>query len=451
MPKITHLKGCEVLDSRGVPALEIELSADNGVVSRAIVPNGDLKSHQNVVELRDSDNQRFLGQGIMRAVGHIANELSEVIVGMDILDQKAIDDALLNADGTKNQNRFGINTLYGVSVAACKAAALSLNIETCEYVAGNKPMAIPVPAVSMISGGVYNEKSLAHGFDFKDLLIVPVGAESYRESLMWSSEIYQSLGALLKKYRIYSGTSPTGGYLVNLDSKEGGGVDNSYAFDLLVAAVELAGLKLEDNIKFICDCDGDFFYDKNVDRYKLNNPVDSKYDLKVKVLMNYYNKLRKNYPIVAFSNLFHNEDFENLNFFFTKMPEIFEVIADDIFASNNELIQEYMKNEKLTGIQSLTNAVALKPSLVGTVSGVVELIEYLQSCNVAVYLSCRSGETNDDFLADLTVGSNCFKMINGATAHGENLVKYNRLLRLEDNLRGEAVFVGVKSFGDNEG
>ena len=450
MTKITHLKGCEVLDSRGIPALEIELSTDNGIVSRTIVPNGDVKTHQNMVEIRDSDNDRFLGQGIMRAVGHIANELSEVVVGMDVIDQEGIDKALLEADGTVNLNRYGLNTIYGVSVAVCKAAALSLNVETCEYVAGNKPMIIPVPAVSMISGGIYNESSLKHGFDFKDLSIVPLGAESYREALMWSSEIYQGLGTLLKKYKLYRGTSPTGGYLVNFDRDGKEEVGNGLAFDLLTAATELVGLRMDDDVKFVCDCDGDYLYNRKKDCYTLNNLVDGKSDLSVKYLMNYYNKLRKNYPVVAFNNLFNNEDFESLNFFFSKMPETFEVIADDIFASNINLIKEHIVNEKLTGRKSIVNAVAIKPSLLGTVTHVRELVEYLQSCQVAVYLSCRTGETNDDFLADLTVGNNCFKMINGAPAHGENLIKYNRLLRLEDILRGEAVFVGLKAFAGCE-
>ncbi|UDQ96594.1 hypothetical protein AAEX28_05915 [Lentisphaerota bacterium WC36G] len=446
MTKITHLKGSEVLDSRGIPALEIELSTDNGIVVRTIVPNGYARSHQNNVELRDSDDERFLGQGIMRAVGHIANELSEVIVGMDVIDQKALDEALLEADGTSNLNRFGLTTIYGISVAACKAAALNLNVETCEYIAGNKPMVIPNPIASMISGGTYNEKSLEHGFDFKDLSVIPVGAESYRESLMWCSEIYQALGVFLRKQHFYCGTSPTGGYLLNLVKQQ----NNYFAFEILMAAIELVGLKPDDEVKLFLNSDGDFLYDKKLDCYSFNNVVSSENCLSTKSMMNYYNKLRKTFPIATISNLFHNEDFESLKLFYSKMPDEFEVLADDVFASNFDLIKEHIVDNKFGSKNNLSNGVVISPSLLGTVTNIVEVIEFLQRHEIAVYLSHRIGETSDDFLADLAVGNNCMKMINGAPAHGENLSKYNRLLRLEDVLRGEAVYAGLKAFYGNE-
>ena len=424
MSNITHLKAREILDSRSIPALEVDLALESGITARASIPSGASTGSKEALELRDNDQSRFRGQGLMKAISNIINELSTAVVGLESSDQQVIDEAMIAADGTPNKNRFGANSMLAVSIAAAKASAAELGIEACEYIAGNCEMTIPVPCMNMINGGLH---AFGQGCDFQEFMIIPAGADSFRESLMWGSEIYMSLKSILVENGLSAGVGDEGGFIPLLSS-------NQKALDFLMAAIETAGFTPGENIWLACDSAANTFYKDGLYHLRTEDKC-----LTSQEMVKYYLKLVKNYPLVSWEDPLSEFDWAN----WPEMTELLsphvEIVGDDIFVTNPETIKAGIDDKVATSS-------IIKLNQIGTITETREAIKTTLEGGWTTFLSHRSGETNDDFLADFAVGTNSFRLKSGAPCRGERLAKYNRLLRIEEQLLGEAVFAGKKAF-----
>ncbi len=406
--KIKDIFAREILDSRGNPTVEVEMTLENGVWAVASVPSGASTGSREAIELRDNDMARYNGKGVLNAVKNVNTVIKKALVGMEI-DQVRVDKTLLELDGTVNKSNLGANAILGVSLACLKCLAKLDHKELFDYVTSSK-VSMPVPMVNIINGGRHAENSM----EIQEFMIVPV-VNTIRERVRAAAEVFHTLKKLLMEKGYDVGIGDEGGYAPNLSS-------NREAFDFIVSAIKKAGYKPGEDIFIAIDAAASEFYNKDTKMYT----VDKK-EITVEGLMDYYESLINEYPILSIEDPFFEDDFASFATFTKRVGEKVMLVGDDVFVTNEKYLQK--------GIEmGAGNAILLKANQIGTVSELTKAIILAKKNNYKTVLSHRSGETDDTFIADLVVGLNIPFIKTGSMSRGERIVKYNRLMKIEELL-----------------
>ena len=418
MSTIEQVIGREVLDSRGNPTVEVEVALDSGAVGRAIVPSGASTGSFEAVELRDG-GERYGGKGVTRAVDNVNGEIAEILNGFDALDQRAVDFALIDADGTPNKSRLGANAMLGVSLATAKAAADELDLPLFRSVGGSDAHVLPVPMMNVVNGGVHADNSI----DLQEFMIMPVGAASFSEALRWGVETYHALAGVLKVRGLSTTVGDEGGFAPDLSS-------NEEAVRILVEAIETAGRVPGQDIAIAMDPASSELYKDG--RYVLAGEGRT---LSSAEMVQYWVDLVGRYPIVSIEDGMAEEDWDG----WAELTEVLggrvQLVGDDIFVTNEERLAR--------GIDTHTaNAVLVKVNQIGTLTETLSTMRRATRASYACVMSHRSGETEDTTIADLAVATNCGQIKAGAPARSDRVAKYNQLLRIEEMLGESAAFPG---------
>ena len=418
MGLIETVRAREVFDSRGNPTVEVDVELDSGASGRAMVPSGASTGAFEAAELRDGGT-RLRGRGVLGAVANAAGELAEAVRGLDATGQRAVDRALIHADGTDGKGRLGANSILGVSLATARAAAAELEIPLWRHVGGASAHVLPMPMMNVINGGAHADNNV----DFQEFMVVPVGAASYSEALVWGVEIYHELAAVLRARGLSTGLGDEGGFAPDLRS-------NSEAVALLAEATERTGLALGDDIAFALDvASTEFFADG---RYVLSSE-DRTLDSGEMVAA--LGRLCDDYPIVSVEDGMAEEDWDGWSELTASLGSGLQLVGDDLFVTNTERLSR--------GIEvGAANAILVKVNQIGTLTETLECVELAVRSGYGAVMSHRSGETEDTFIADLAVATNCGQIKTGAPARSDRVAKYNQLLRIEEQLGEAAAFRG---------
>jgi enolase len=412
MAAIDTVEAREILDSRGNPTIEVEVLLEDGVVARAAVPSGASTGAFEAYELRDGDKGRYGGKGVEKAVAAVIDELGPAVEGIDAADQRIVDATLIAADGSENKSNLGANAILGVSLAVAKAAALSAELPLFRYVGGPNAHVLPVPMMNVINGGAHAESNV----DIQEFMILPIGAESFREALRWGAETYHALKSLMSGKGLSTGLGDEGGFAPNLSS-------NRAALDLLIEAIGKAGFTPGRDIALAIDAASNEFYADGV--YTLDGQGRSAAELTA-----YYADLVANYPLVSLEDPLYEEDWEGWAHLTAELGNRVQIVGDDLFVTNPERLGK--------GIAShVANSILVKVNQIGTLTETLDAVELAQRSGYTTVLSHRSGETEDTTIADLAVATDAGQIKTGAPARSERVAKYNQLLRIEEAL-GEA-------------
>jgi enolase len=415
---IEHVVGRELLDTRGNPTVEVEVVLDSGARGRALAPSGASTGVHEAVELRDGGD-RYLGKGVLQAVGHVTGEIAQVLVGADALDQRAVDFALIDADGTADKSRFGANAILAASLAVAKAAAAELDIPLYRSIGGSNAHVLPVPMLNVVNGGVHARNSI----DFQEYMIVPVGAASFSEALRWGSETYHALGDLIAGRGLSTGVGDEGGFAPDLPSNES-------AIELLVEAIERSGRALGDEMAIALDpATSELWRDGHYVLAGENRTLDSA------ELAAYFSDLADRYPIVSIEDGMAEEDWDGWAALTVALGDRVQLVGDDLFVTNVDRIER--------GIDAaVANAVLIKLNQIGTLTETLDAVALATRHAYGVVVSHRSGETEDTTIADLAVAVNSGQIKAGAPTRSERVAKFNQLLRIEEELGDSARFLG---------
>lgn len=417
MSEIKEIYAREVLDSRGNPTIETQVRTSAGAFGRAIVPSGASTGIYEAVELRDNDAGRYMGKEVLSAVKNVNTEIFDALCGKDVFKQTAIDKTMVLLDGTDNKSRLGANAILSVSMACARAAAHELHMPLYRYLGGVSASMLPLPMMNILNGGAHADNQL----DFQEFMIVPFGAKTYKESLRMGSEVYHSLRAVLKKEGLETGLGDEGGYAPKLKgTKE--------ALELLVKASEQAGYEPGSDIKFSIDAAASEFYREG--RYELSGEHKK---LDSDGMIRYYEKLCEAYPIYSIEDGLAEEDWDGWKAMTQSLGKKTYLIGDDLFVTKDVRLR--------MGIgRGAANGILIKPNQVGTVTETLETVDIAKQSGYKTIISHRSGESEDTFIADFAVAVNSGHIKTGAPARGERTAKYNRLLRIEDELGSMANF-----------
>ena len=421
MSSIEHIVGREVLDSRGNPTVEVEVLLESGARGRAIVPSGASTGQFEAVELRDGGD-RYGGKGVLNAVEHVNGELLSALVGLEALDQRAVDYAMLDLDGTDNKGRLGANALLGVSLAVARASADELELPLFRYVGGANAHVLPVPMMNVINGGVHADNNV----DLQEFMIMPVGAASFSEGLRWGVETYHALKALLHERGLSTAVGDEGGFAPDLAS-------NEEAVQVLVQAIERAGYTPGDEIAIALDPATSELFDTKAGNYVLAG--ENGRTLSSHEMAGYFADLVDRYPIVSIEDGMAEEDWEGWSAITDLLANRIQLVGDDLFVTNVERLSR--------GIgEGVANSILIKVNQIGTLTETLDTVELAISSGYTAVMSHRSGETEDNTIADLAVATNCGQIKTGAPARSDRVAKYNQLLRIEELLGDGARFRG---------
>ena len=420
MAKIQALGAREILDSRGNPTVEVEITLEDGTQSRAAVPSGASTGAFEASELRDG-GKRYLGKGVEKAIAFLNNEIAPKIIGLDSKEQRLIDTAMIELDGTPNKSRLGANAILGASLAVAKASANSDDLSLFRYLGGPNAHVLPVPMMNILNGGAHADTNV----DIQEFMIAPIGAPTFRESLRWGAEIYHALKAVLKKRGLATSVGDEGGFAPNLES-------NRAALDLILEAIEAAGYKPGSQIALAMDVAATEFHDNGMYKFEGASKTSDE-------MIAYYTSLVDAYPIVSIEDPLNEEDWAG----WTQMTQVLgsriQIVGDDLFVTNPERLSR--------GIAGNTaNALLVKVNQIGTLTETIDAVEMAHQAKYRSMMSHRSGETEDTTIADLAVALNCGQIKTGAPARSERVAKYNQLLRIEEELEDRGVYAGREAF-----
>ncbi len=422
--EIIRVVAREILDSRGNPTVEVEVNLTGGAKAWAGVPSGASTGTREAIELRDGDNTRFSGKGVLKAVANVNGVINEKITGLNAVNQAEIDNILIDLDGTPNKGNLGANAILGVSLAVARAAALASNVPLFQYLSGDGAGRLPVPMLNIMNGGAH---ARWQGSDFQEYMVAPYGAGSFREALRWSSEIYQSLRAVLMEAGHHVGVGDEGGFAPNVSS-------NEEPLQLIVKGIEKAGLKPGQDVGICLDPASSEFYEDGRYNLRTENRTCSSQEM-----VDYLQKLIDTYPICSIEDGLAEDDWEGWQFLNQRLGDSIELIGDDLFVTNVEYIKR--------GIQERSaNAVLIKLNQIGTLTETIKAVTMCREAGWGACVSHRSGETIDSFIADMTVALDTGHLKTGAPCRGERVEKYNQLLRIEEELGGEAKYAGKDGF-----
>lgn len=427
--EIEKVIGREILDSRGNPTVEAEVHLMDGTVARAAAPSGASTGEFEALELRDGDEKRYGGKGVLQAVGHINDEINDTIKGMDASDIYAIDRAMMQADGTEDKSHFGANAILAVSIACCRAAARAQAIPLYRFLGGTYGRRMPVPMMNIINGGVHAPTS---GLDVQEFMIMPVGADSFREGLRWCAEVFHALASLLREKGMTTSVGDEGGFAPELSSDE-------EAIETIMEAVERAGYEMGTHFKIALDaassewkCTADCFHEDTVvsssGQVYYHLPKTG-VDYTTDQLIAHWKELVEKYPIISIEDPLDEDDWEGWQKLTLEIGDKVQLVGDDLFVTNTNRLQKGIA-------QGCGNAILIKLNQIGSVSETLDAIRLAQEAGYRAIASHRSGETEDTTIADLAVAMNTGQIKTGAPSRSERVAKYNRLLRIEEELHG---------------
>ena len=420
MSSISDVRAREILDSRGNPTVEVEVTLDDDSVGRAAVPSGASTGAFEAVELRDGDD-RYLGKGVIKAVIAIEDEIMPAVIGFDATDQRFIDDTMIALDGTPNKARLGANAILGVSMAVAKAAAQSSGLPLYRYIGGPNAHLLPVPMMNIINGGAHADSDV----DFQEFMIAPIGADSFHDALRMGAEVYHSLKSVLKSNGLSTGLGDEGGFAPNLPS-------NRAALELISEAITKAGFKLGGEVALAMDVAATEFFKDGL--YHVEGSARS-----TEQMIELYSQLAKDFPIVSIEDPLAEDDWDSWVHFTSVMGDQIQIVGDDHYVTNTERIAKGIELKS-------ANALLVKVNQIGSLTETAESVEMAHRAGFATMMSHRSGETEDTTIADLAVAFNCGQIKSGAPARSDRVAKYNQLLRIEEDLDETARYAGRSAF-----
>ncbi|MDI9529555.1 MAG: phosphopyruvate hydratase [Candidatus Cloacimonadota bacterium] len=425
MSSIIHIYGREILDSRGNPTVEADLHLESGVITRAGVPSGASTGEREAIELRDGDKSRYGGKGTLKAVQNINDKIAPALIGMESTAQSHLDHAMLDIDGTPNKARLGANAILAVSMAAARASAIELDLPLYRYLGGVNACTLPVPMSNIINGGAHADNNV----DIQEFMIMPLGADSFREAIRMNAETFHALRAILIKRGLATGVGDEGGFAPNLDSNEA-------ALEVIVEAITAAGYKPGQDIYIALDAAASSFW------------KDGKYvfegkEMNSDAMIAYYEMIAEKYPIVSLEDGLAENDWDGWKQLNARLGNKIQIVGDDLLVTNPQFIKRGIA-------EKAANSVLIKLNQIGTVSETIEAINMAHKAGWTCVVSHRSGETGDTFIADLAVALNTGQIKTGSISRSERVDKYNQLLRIEEELGVSAVYPGkavIKQLG----
>ncbi|GAA7930256.1 phosphopyruvate hydratase [Helicobacter pylori] len=423
MLTIKDIHALEVMDSRGNPTIQASVILSDNTKASAIVPSGASTGKREALELRDNDKTRFLGKGVLRACENVNSVIKHHLIGLEAINQAFVDERLRALDGTPNYANLGANAVLGVSMALARASAKALNLPLYRYLGGANALTLPVPMLNIINGGTHANNSI----DFQEYMIMPLGFESFKEALRASAEVYHTLKKLLDGKNQLTSVGDEGGFAPNFNN-------NVEPLEVISQAIEKAGYKLGEEIALALDVASSELVDENFNYHlKGENKILDSHEL-----VAYYKKLVAKYPIVSIEDGLSEDDWEGWAFLSKELGRQIQLVGDDLFVTNASLLQKGIE-------KNIANAILIKPNQIGTISETLETIRLAKHHAYQCVMSHRSGESEDSFIADFAVALNTGEIKTGSTARSERIVKYNRLLEIEHELKG-GIYIGKELF-----
>lgn len=423
MSLIVEIYAREVLDSRGNPTVEVEVTTENGTVGSAIVPSGASTGVHEAVELRDGDKTRYLGKGTLNAVNNVNEIIAEELIGFDVFDQVGIDRALIQIDGTENKSKLGANAILGVSMAVARAAAIESDTPLYEYIGGVNAKTLPVPMMNILNGGEHADNNV----DIQEFMVMPAGACSFKEALRMGTEVFHNLKSVLKSKGYNTAVGDEGGFAPNLNS-------NEEALKTIMEAIEKAGYVAGKDIFLALDVASSEMYENGKYNFKGEGKIYSSEEL-----VNYYCDLVEKYPIISIEDGLSEDDWDGWKLLTEKIGNKVQLVGDDLFVTNYSRLN--------TGIEKgIANSILIKLNQIGTITETLDAIELAKTHGYTCVISHRSGETEDTTIADLAVAVNAGQIKTGSASRTDRICKYNQLLRIEDRLGENSKFLGLSAF-----
>jgi enolase len=424
MKEISKVSSREILDSRGNPTVEVDVSLSDGSNGRAAVPSGASTGTHEAMELRDGDQSRFLGKGVLRAVTNVTDIIGPAVVGMNAGNQRELDEALINLDGTENKSSLGANSILGVSMASCRAAAASAGVSLFQHLSDGNATLLPIPMMNILNGGQHADNNV----DIQEFMIFPVGAGSFAEALRMGTETFHHLKAVLKSKGLNTSVGDEGGFAPSLSS-------NEEALEMILEATAKTGYSIGSDLVLALDVAASEIYKNGI--YHLESEGKA---LSAEELIDYYISLVKKYPIVSIEDGLAEDDWEGWQKLNTALGSKVQIVGDDLTVTNTVRLQRAIDEQVM-------NAILIKLNQVGTVSETINTIRLARKNGLATIVSHRSGETEDTFIADFSVAMGAGQMKTGSASRSERICKYNQLLRIEEELGSKAKFPGIEILG----
>ncbi len=425
---VTDVYAREIIDSRGNPTIEVEVTTDCSVTATASVPSGASTGAFEAVELRDGDSSRHMGKGVLKAVDNVNNEIAELVVGMNVLDIRAIDKAMIELDSTPNKGRLGANAILGVSLACAKAAAESLGMSLYRFIGGCNSYALPTPMMNILNGGKHADNSV----NIQEFMIMPVGAKSFESGLRMCCEVFHNLKSVLKSKGLSTAVGDEGGFAPNLEN-------DSQAIEVILEAVEKAGYRKGEDFKIAIDAAATEMYEEAKKQGK-----DGYFFWKTgefftrEQMIDYWEDIASSYPVISLEDGVAEEDWEGWKMLTDRLGGKIQLVGDDLFVTNVDRLKKGISN-------GAANSILIKVNQIGTLSETLDAVEMAQKAGYTAVISHRSGETEDTTIADIAVATNAGQIKTGAPSRTDRTAKYNRLLRIEDELGEQAEYLGGKS------
>ncbi|MFB7138041.1 phosphopyruvate hydratase [Gottfriedia sp. NPDC056225] len=426
MSMIIDIYAREVLDSRGNPTVEVEVYTEDGGFGRALVPSGASTGEYEAVELRDGDKSRYLGKGVEKAVSNVNDILAEEIVGYEVTDQVSIDRRMIEVDGTENKGKLGANAILGVSMAVARAAADELGLPLYQYLGGFNAKQLPVPMMNIINGGSHADNNV----DFQEFMILPVGADSFKEAIRMGTEIFHNLKAVLHDKGLNTAVGDEGGFAPNLGS-------NREALEVIMEAIDKAGYKAGEQVFLGMDVASSEFFNKETGKYDLAG--EGRTGVSSAEMVDFYEQLCNDFPILSIEDGLDENDWDGHKLLTERLGNRVQLVGDDLFVTNTKKLAEGIE-------KGIANSILIKVNQIGTLTETFDAIEMAKRAGYTAVVSHRSGETEDSTIADIAVATNAGQIKTGSASRTDRIAKYNQLLRIQDELGDSAVYQGLKSF-----
>ena len=426
MSIITNVHAREILDSRGNPTIEVEVETASGFVGRAMVPSGASTGEREALELRDNDAKRYLGKGVLQAVENVNNILIDVVLGMDVTNQAAIDQALIEADGTKDKSKYGANAILGISLAVAHAAAAYYGLPLYRYLGGINAKTLPVPMMNVLNGGSHADSSV----DFQEFMIMPVGAKSIREAIQMGAETFHALKKVLKDKGQVTAVGDEGGFAPNLE-------DNEAPLKCIMEAITAAGYEPRKDICIAMDVAASEFYNPETKMYDLNKSNQG--SKTTDEMIAWYEELVEKYPIISIEDGLGERDWDGWEKLSDRLGKKVQLVGDDLFVTNPAILQEGIDKD-------IANSILIKVNQIGTLTETFDAMELAKRHGYTAVVSHRSGETEDTTIADIAVAFNAGQIKTGSMSRTDRIAKYNQLLRIEEELGETAQYHGLSTF-----
>lgn len=424
MTDIVDIYAREILDSRGNPTVEVEVVTSEGIVGTAAVPSGASTGEREAIELRDGDKERFLGKGVLKAVQNVNEVIAPELEGIDVTEQKLIDEVMLELDGTKNKEKLGANAILAVSLACARAGAQSVGLPLYRYIGGTFAHTLPVPMMNILNGGKHADNNV----DIQEFMIMPAGAETFRDALRMGVEVFHTLKKVLHDKGYSTSVGDEGGFAPNLKS-------NEEAIEVILKAIDKSGYKAGEDIYLALDSAASEFYSDG--KYKME--AEKKSDKTAEEMVEYYSYLASKYPIISLEDGLAENDWDGWKKLTKSLGKKIQLVGDDIFVTNTEILAEGIK-------KGIANSILIKLNQIGTLTETLATIEMAKRAGYTCVISHRSGETEDTTIADLAVATNASQIKTGSLCRTDRVCKYNQLLRIEDELVDQGYYPGLKAF-----